>query len=270
MDSTNQSFRFYAEVLVSANINKILDYGIPAELENRVAVGSVVKVPLQRKLPQDKYKFAVVLKIKDSSDFVDVIQPIIDISYEGIILSKDLIDLVFWISQYYFCPLGSTLSLFLPTVYAQTLSTKHQNNVFLGQNAERTQEIVKSLKDPLQVAVLRKLLKTTGPLTPPELIKKTSSSNKTLEALVKQGFIRIVDSASLEIQDEQLHYFLPESPTLTPEQQAAVDTISQSLVTSQFQTCLLFGVTGSGKTEVYLQAIRKARALGKSVILLVP
>ncbi|QYC79314.1 primosomal protein N' family DNA-binding protein, partial [Chlamydia suis] len=108
MDSTNQSFRFYAEVLVSANINKILDYGIPAELENLVAVGSVVKVPLQRKLPQDKYKFAVVLKIKDSSDFVNVIQPIIDISYEGIILSKDLIDLVFWISQYYFCPLGST------------------------------------------------------------------------------------------------------------------------------------------------------------------
>jgi primosomal protein N'' len=270
MDPTHQSFRLYAEVLVSANINKILDYGIPAELEDRVTIGSVVKVPLQRKVTNDKYKFAIVLKIKDSSDFANVIQPIAGISYEGVTLPKDLIDLIFWISQYYFCPLGSTLSLFLPTVYSQTHSTKHQNNVFLGQNAERTQEIIKSIEDPHQIAVLRKLLKTTKPLTPKELIKKTDISTKILDSLSKQGFIRIVDSANLEIQDEQLQYFLPEPPTLTQEQIEAINTISQSLITTKFQTCLLFGVTGSGKTEVYLQVIRKARSLGKSVILLVP
>lgn len=166
MDPTHQPFRLYAEVIVNANINKILDYGIPAELENLVTVGSVVKVPLQRKLTNDKYKIAIVLKIKSSSDFVHVIQPILDISYEGITLPQDLIDLIFWISQYYFCPLGSAVSLFLPTVYAQTHSTKHQNNVFLGQNAERTQEILKTLDNPQQIAVLRKLLKTTKPLTP--------------------------------------------------------------------------------------------------------
>ncbi len=270
MDPTHQPFRLYAEVIVNANINKILDYGIPAELENLVTVGSVVKVPLQRKLTNDKYKIAIVLKIKSSSDFVHVIQPILDISYEGITLPQDLIDLIFWISQYYFCPLGSAVSLFLPTVYAQTHSTKYQNNVFLGQNAERTQEILKTLDNPQQIAVLRKLLKTTKPLTPPELMRKTEVSAKTLDALVKQKFIRIVDSADLEIQDEQLHYFLPDPPTLNQEQLDAVNTISQSLVAEQFQTCLLFGVTGSGKTEVYLQVIRKARALGKSVILLVP
>lgn len=101
-------------------------------------------------------------------------------------------------------------------------------------------------------------------------MRKTEVSAKTLDALVKQKFIRIVDSADLEIQDEQLHYFLPDPPTLNQEQLDAVNTISQSLVAEQFQTCLLFGVTGSGKTEVYLQVIRKARALGKSVILLVP
>lgn len=95
MDPTHQPFRLYAEVIVNANINKILDYGIPAELENLVTVGSVVKVPLQRKLTNDKYKIAIVLKIKSSSDFVHVIQPILDISYEGITLPQDLIDLIF-------------------------------------------------------------------------------------------------------------------------------------------------------------------------------
>lgn len=101
-------------------------------------------------------------------------------------------------------------------------------------------------------------------------MEQAKVSQSPINSLRKQGVLEIVNASTLTIQEKDLFFFPPEPKPLHPEQQDALSKITSSIKTSRFCTHLLYGITGSGKTEVYIRAIREARALGKSAILLVP
>ncbi|WP_100934206.1 primosomal protein N' [Candidatus Chlamydia corallus] len=261
----SSTFRLYAEVIVGSNINKVLDYGVPENLEH-ITKGTAVTVSLR-----GAKKVGVVYQIKATTQCKKIL-PVLGISDSEIFLPQDLLDLLFWISQYYFAPLGKTLKLFLPSISSNVIQPKQHYRVVLKQSKAKIRELLAKLEvsHPSQASVLKILLQYSSPLGLSSLMEKAKVSQSPIHSLEKLGILDVVDAAQLELQENRLTFFLPSPKTLHPEQQDAIDKIFSSLQTSQFHTHLLFGITGSGKTEIYLRATSKALKQGKSTILLVP
>ncbi|AFY75263.1 replication restart DNA helicase PriA [Synechococcus sp. PCC 7502] len=116
--------------------------------------------------------------------------------------------------------------------------------------------------------ILHTLAQAGGELSQPELITKAKTTGATLKTLVQKGLIAITPRECLRLGGKT-HFVQSDRPkALTPDQTQALTSI-QSLF-NQSATMLLHGVTGSGKTEVYLQAIALVLAMGKSALVLVP
>ncbi|SPN74034.1 Primosomal protein N',primosome assembly protein PriA,ATP-dependent protease HslVU (ClpYQ), peptidase subunit,primosomal protein N',Type III restriction enzyme, res subunit [Chlamydia serpentis] len=259
------TFRLYAEVVVGSNINKVLDYGVPEKLEH-ITKGTSVIVSLR-----GAKKVGIVYQVKATTRCQQVL-PILGVPESAIILPQDLLDLLFWMSQYYFAPLGKTLRLFLPSISSNIIQPKQQYRVVLKVSKAKVRELLSELEGthPSQGSVLKILLKNTSALGLSSLMEKAQVSQSPIHSLEKLGIVDIVDAGQLELQEDLLTFFLPELKELHPQQEEALNKISYSLQTSQFHTHLLFGITGSGKTEIYLRATTEALKQGKSTILLVP
>ncbi|ANH78721.1 primosomal protein N' [Candidatus Chlamydia sanziniae] len=259
------TFRLYAEVIVASNINKTLDYGIPKDFEF-ITRGTGIIIFLR-----GTKKIGVIHKVKTSTACKYVL-PILGVLDSEVTLSKDLLDLMFWMSRYYFAPLGKTLRLFLPDVSSNTIQPKQHYRVLLKQSKAKIRELVQQLKKdhPGQASVLTTLLNCSSPPRLSVLMEHAKVSQSPITSLNKLGVLEIIDASKLEIQEDKLSFFLSDHTILHPEQQSAIDKVTESLAASQFHTHLLFGITGSGKTEVYLRTISKAHSQGKSAILLVP
>jgi primosomal protein N' (replication factor Y) len=118
-----------------------------------------------------------------------------------------------------------------------------------------------------QLAILAELAGAGGSLPIP-VLRRLEVPSSTLQTLVKRGLV------SIEERPAAFHLSAAAGPqtqhVLNPEQQAALDKITAELDGEKFGACLLHGVTGSGKTAVYLAAMQRARLAGRSAILLVP
>lgn len=122
---------------------------------------------------------------------------------------------------------------------------------------------------PVQTAIVE-LLATEGPLPSTVIYELAGGSSATLRTLEDKGIIALEDQQVWRDPLEGKAFAPDKPPTLTPDQQAAWDTIRPAIHNSQFTIFLLHGVTGSGKTEIYLRAIAETLARGRQAIVLVP
>lgn len=255
-----------AAVCLDLKAGKTFDYTIPKELLPFVEVGSFVEVPLKSTL-----KRGTVLEIhqKESSYALKPIQKVLS---EEPLLSKDLLKLALWISSYYCTPLSHVLPSFIPSSVRKGMGNKEQFMVFRNKTKEELIEALVMIrkKSFLQAEIVDYMLKVQGGEFLSLLLEKTAASRSVIDALVKKELIRI-EKVKIDRNPLVNEEYLPSKPKqLTYEQQDALQEIEKSLSETTFQTHLLFGITGSGKTEVYLQAIQKALELEKGTILLVP
>lgn len=261
-----EHFEKYAAVITDLAIDKTLDYGIPASMVGKIKKGIHVKVNL-RGMPRN----AVVASIKEESSFPKVL-PLLDVLSEEEILPEDLFELALWMGKYYSTPLFKILKVMLPAAIRKNVSHKEQFFVMRGKTKESLRQETISLREahPSQAAVLDIMLQVKKGILLTELLEKADVSRSPVESLVKKGFLLLenmkIDRSPLVGEE----YFKTNPKTLNEEQKIALDKIISSLEKSSFENHLLFGVTGSGKTEVYLQAIQRALDLGKGTIMLVP
>ncbi|HEV3269429.1 MAG TPA: primosomal protein N' [Candidatus Rhabdochlamydia sp.] len=252
-------------VILDQAINMTLDYKVCLELIGHVYVGSRVKVPLQ-----GSTRLATVIEIKQTTS-VKKLREIIEL-LDTPVLPKDLVSLAKWMAHYYCCPLRKVLQVILPPSVRKDTGAKQQLFIKPLLDKSRLKELCESLRltSHTQAEVVSTLLQAPKGLLLSELMEKARVSRSPIDTLIKKN---ILSSSLITIDRSKLlewEFFRTKPKSLNSEQVKALESIKHSLNTNKFQTHLLYGVTGSGKTEVYLQAIQHALEQGKSIIFLVP
>lgn len=254
-----------ASVLLDVSIHKALDYIIPVELASSIEKGVSVEVPLRGRRAQ-----GFVVEVKQESEFAKC-RPIFKALSEGPVVTLELFELAVWIARYYMCPLGKVLRTMLPAGVRKNTQAKMPIKVYRAKSPKELRDACIEIrkKAPQQANVLDVLLLAPKEgLFLSELLEQTKASSGTIKALVDKGLLAM---EKVRLDDTPFDdYFKTKPKILRDEQKAALDKIALSLQKRTFETHLLFGITGSGKTEVYLQAIDKALENGQGVILLVP
>ncbi|HRD55993.1 MAG TPA: primosomal protein N' [Parachlamydiaceae bacterium] len=258
------SFTKYASVILEASIQKTLDYGIPEEFLEEIRLGLKVEVPLRGKLQK-----GYIFEIKENSSIPSVmaIKNVLTGSIES-----DLFQLGIFMARYYSCPLSRAFKSLLPAAIRKEAGHKEQLFVMRKKSKEELKVYAEKIrnKHAAQAEVLDVMLQVTKGILLTELLEKTKTSKSPVTSLEKKGYLVLepikINRSPLNNED----YFKTRHKKLNEEQAIALKKIHQSLNEEKFQTHLLYGVTGSGKTEVYLQAIEECLKLKKSAIMLVP
>lgn len=256
-----------AEVLLDISIHKTLDYKIPKTFLEKIQIGSWVSCPVRQKI-----RSGCVVALKESSSF-SRLSEITDVISQGPVLTADLFQLMVWMARYYACPVERVLKSMLPKGIRHGVEQKKQYLVTRAKTRDELAKIYITLqqKAPSQAKILEKMLMVQGGILLTELLEETESSASSVKALEEKGYLFLENVKTAGISCISGERYFPTKPKiLRQEQENALFEITESMEKGLFKTHLLWGVTGSGKTEVYLQAIEKALKLNKSALLLVP
>jgi primosomal protein N' (replication factor Y) len=263
---STEAFVAYASVITDVSIDKLLDYGIKEHQLGQLSRGVRVEIPIRGR-PSTGY----IHSIKTTCDYPKVL-PIGKILSENAMITPELFELALWISKYYCAPLQTVLQIMVPSSVRKDTKHKEQLFVMRAKTREILAEHCKKIRDshPAQADVLDAMLMVTKGMLLTELMEEADVSRSPIDTLAKQGFLQVdivrIDRSPLIAEE----YFITKPKKLNSQQQEAFDSINKTIEEEKFQTFLLHGITGSGKTEIYLQAIEKALAKGKGTLMLVP
>ncbi|MER2491380.1 primosomal protein N' [Catenovulum sediminis] len=242
----------FAQIALGVPLRRLFDYKIPTHFN--VKVGCRVEVPFGRQL-----LVGLVIAIKDHTDFdaakVKEIKRLLDITP---IYNQQMLSTLAWLQSYYLCPPGE--------VFINLLPKKLKEGAPAELLSEPIWQVKESASEPSARAfkqlALYHFLKKTGATTQ-SLLLQDGFSHTVIKQLAEK---KIIEEAPLPPICKSVAVERPEY-SLNPEQ---IEALSQINTLSQFAVVLLEGVTGSGKTEVYMQAMQDVLARGEQVLILVP
>src|SRR5712691_6014579 len=256
----------YIRVIIDRAIHRELDYLVPDSLAERISIGSRVRVPFR-----DRSALATVVATLEQSA-AKGIRAIEAVIGDAPVLSEPLLELAKWMSAYYCCPLETVMRSLLPQVIRRAeIGWKKQLFVQPGRKIDN-QEIEKLRKRaPRQAELLETIAQLKTPIPAATLLRKVSLDNQTLRALVKRGLAELREEAVERDPHADEQFVATTNLEMNAEQVVALNKIEEALASPEnARPILLHGVTGSGKTEIYLQGIRAALNCGRSAIVLVP
>jgi primosomal protein N' (replication factor Y) len=256
----------YVRVIIDRAIHRELDYAVPEGLMNRVGVGSRVRVPFR-----EKSALATVVAVTEQSEAkgIRLIEAVVG---DAPTLSEQLLELGRWISVYYCCPIETVMRSLLPQVIRRAeVGWKKQLFVQPGRHIDNEELEKLRKRAPRQTELLEAILRLEVPIRASQLLRQTSLDNQTLRALVKRGLVELREEAVIRDPHADEQFIATSNLILNQEQTHALKEVTQALDSAEkSRPILLHGVTGSGKTEIYLQAIRAALNRRSTAIVLVP
>ena len=247
-----------AKVVVEISLDREFDYLIPASLQSTIGVGSQVQVPFHGR---DLRGF--VVGITDRSAHEDRLKEIAGVVGERPLIPDHVMKLAYWIADYYCAPIEHAVRTVLPSAVRR-------------RGAQHKKQLEVSLLNPdgvgssaLQKKVVE-LLRERGPMRLRDLKAELGCSDSPIRTLDKNEIVAIEPVAQLRDPLAGMELVRTEPFALMDGQQEALNTIHKAVAATPRETVLLQGVTGSGKTEVYLQAIQSTLDRGEGAIVLVP
>ncbi len=259
-----------AKVIVNLSLDRPFDYLVPDSLLASVAPGVMVYVPFGH-----SRRRGYVVGLKDESDYpADKLKSIEDVCGKHPRIPDKLLELGKWMAEYYCCAQEQATKALLPLAVRsgkighKTVRHYHVDNVIEAQkiifeNAKRAKK---------KIEVLKYLLQHPG-ASYDSVVKESGAGAAQLKALVKAGTVKEERRKTARTEFSEKVQFMP-APVyeLTDEQKSALEKIAalSKDASRTNRTVLLHGITGSGKTEVYMRAIEAALNDGKDAIVLVP
>lgn len=251
-------------------IDRPYDYNIPDALKERAAVGMRVLVPFGR---GNKKSEGVILSLTSTSGKkLKSIESVLD---DSPVLSEENLRLALWMSDRFFCTVFDALRAMLPAgmwfkdgVMRQQDKTVRAASLSISTSQAEALAERKRARAPKQADIIE-LLTGTGTMPVREICSITGAASSVVNALAAQGVVSI-EEVEVYRRPEIRVLKAPGPIKLSGNQQAVYDGIEPLLTSGKPEAALLYGVTGSGKTLVYLSLIKEAVKLGKTAIVLVP
>ncbi len=260
-----------AIVSLFSGLDKDLTYEIADNLIDVAQVGSMARVPLR-----NISAAGIIKRIEEGNvnDYGFQLKKIYSLVQPEPVLSPDLIELAEWIKGYYAASTQTVFETMIPSVVRAGKSALEAKEVALNKNLSPDELEKLRKRAPMQAKVYEYLFANNEPILQSALMKILSVSAQSIESLVKKGVVtasnKTITRSAYEDNLSQAELVAPQPHQLNEQQQKAFDEILGDISSELFQTRLLYGVTGSGKTEVYMRAMREVLDKGGSCIFLVP
>ena len=264
-EEDDRAEQLVASVVFVGGLPGEFDYLVPDKLAEKIEPGRRLRVPLGRgnRLVTG---YCVDLGMKPSG--TRPLKPVAGVMDARPLLSPAMLRLARWIADHYLCNLGQVLETAVPAGVRAQAGTRLATLLSIAPDAaQRLPEIKLGKK---QAAVMRLLAELSASPTPGELAAAAKCTQGPIATLRKKGLI-VARTERLSVRRQiQTPVELQDHLVLNPDQRTALDTILKTLNSRNHQTVLIHGVTGSGKTEVYIQAIQEVIRFGRQAIILVP
>lgn len=256
------------EVAVNVPLSRSFHYLVPPALAGQIERGHRVLVPFG-----GTTRTGVCVSFPPESD-VPNLKPIQQLLHPDCRFDEHLLKLTRWIADYYRVGWGEVLEAALPPPIR---SGKKERQVRFVRASRSTEELVAEAerlarRAPVQARILRFLASEPGPHPRADLLRRATASSEALRSTVRNGHVR-EDKAPAEVDvyaEEMSAEGRPTELTLSADQERALQAFRLARAAGGYRAILLHGVTGSGKTEVYLRALREVIAAGGRGLVLVP
>ena len=260
-----------AEIIINTSakkLNRTFDYKVPKELEEQIMIGSKVLVPFgNKKEPEEGF----VVGFKETTEY-----KVKEISKLEDMLSDKQIELAKWMAKRYFCNISDCIKL-MQTPGTRTKNKEKRvqdkviNTIYLKKEYSEIEFEIETnqIKSEKQIKILKFINDNEG-ATIPEIEMFTNCSRAIINTLIKNGYLEIIETKIERNPLANKKIERTNKLNLTEEQKKAYEKVEKALEEKKYEQFLLFGVTGSGKTEIYMQLIEKVIKNGKKAIMLVP
>lgn len=260
----------YAEVIVDIThekLDKVFEYKIPEVIESRVHIGTEVLVPFGRGSRETK---GYVVGIHKTCRYdPDKIKPILAVPEKSMAIEAKLVALASWMKEHYGGTMIQSLKTVLPIKHQENAKVKKQIRLLLApEEGKKKLEEYLHKNQKARARILAALL--DQPLLPYDLATgKLHITMPVIRALEEQGVLKL---ESVEVYRNPVKSGVREKKdiTFTGEQKIAVSEFVKDYDAGIRKTYLIHGVTGSGKTEVYMEMIRHVASQGRQAIVLIP
>ena len=256
----------FATVVLEIPVDRQFDYLVPPELEGTVVPGVRVYVPFR-----SRRMSAYVVSVSEGKPHPGA-KPIMTVRDAKPVIGEPVMRLAEWMASYYYCAIPAAIRCILPS----SVRAGHRAKMPIFVTVDRTRVEggggVDALcpRAPKQALILKDLLGSEKPAAMQALLRRTGATQAAVRALEKKGLVTLARRRVWRDPwgDETVIHSGHLAPT--PDQARALAHTGKALAERRFSVMLLHGVTASGKTEVYLQAIDDVLKSGRGAIMLVP
>ena len=247
-----------ADIAVNAPLKNLFSYTVPESLESEAKVGMRVKIQFGR-----RSGVGTILSLRqgDSSG----LKPLKELIDQESLLPESLVKLLRWAADYYCYPIGPVVKNALPA----DIGGDHSQTKIILEAYFSCLQTASTPRGKKQQEILE-FIASANSAGMSQIRERFPAPYASLKKLVEDGYLK--EEQQERIRDPFQSEKIPEDkvPTLTAEQKACLDAIIPVIEADQSEVFLVHGVTGSGKTEIYLKAVDACLKLGRQALILVP